>query len=202
MTGMTEITKTDIKRQHILDTGRALVLRHGFGGVGLSRLLSACNIPKGSFYHYFKSKDAFGQALLEEYVKSYLTRFDDMTAGGQDAHSQLTAFWAAWLETTDTGGIANQCLVVKLGAEVADLSEPMRVILNNGIVTFVNRIATLLRQGAGEGSLPQFEDATATAQMLYAKWLGAAILAKLDCSQIPLEQALQDTNRLLSINKI
>jgi len=199
---MTEITKTDIKRQHILETGRALVLRHGFGGVGLSLLLSACNIPKGSFYHYFKSKDAFGQALLEDYVQTYLTRFDDMTAGGADAHSQLTAFWAAWIETTDTGGIASQCLVVKLGAEVADLSEPMRMILNDGISAFVNRIAKLLHQGVQEGSLPPFEDATATAQMLYAKWLGAAILAKLDCSQIPLAQALQDTKRLLSKSKI
>jgi len=30
---------------------------HGFHGIGLKDILSAVNIPKGSFYHYFESKE-------------------------------------------------------------------------------------------------------------------------------------------------
>ena len=198
---MNEQTKSDLKRQHILDTGRAMVIKHGFGGVGIAGLLAECNVPKGSFYYYFASKDAFGQALLEDYVKEYLTRFDTLVAGPDSARLKLERFWSAWLAQSDLEGIASQCLVVKLGAEVADLSDAMRVILNDGIADFVQRITALLHAGVEDGSLPAFETPDAVAQMLYAKWLGAAILAKLSRTQTPLEQALDETMRLLSHDK-
>lgn len=198
---MDEQTKSDRKRQYILDTGRDLVVKHGFGGVGIARLLSECNIPKGSFYYYFPSKDAFGEALLDDYVADYLDRFDRLAAGPGDAFAKLEQFWSAWLAQAGAEGIAGQCLVVKLGAEVADISEPMRMILDDGVTAFVARIAILLRTGAQEGSLTAFADADKTARMLYAKWLGAAILAKLSCTQIPLEQALAETLDLLTHKK-
>lgn len=196
---MTEHSTSDLKRLHILETGRALVVQHGFGGLGLSRLLKACGIPKGSFYHYFDSKEAFGAALLEHYVETYLARFDALVAGPGTARARLDRFWAAWLAQAGGESIASQCLVVKLGAEVADLSEDMRVILNDGIAELVRRIAGLLRAGAEDGSLHGVPDPEATARMLYARWLGAAILAKLDRSQAPLHQALAETNDQLSL---
>ena len=55
-------------RQHILDCGRRLVATKGFVGVGLSKILSTAGVPKGSFYHYFASKEAFGAALLDDYA--------------------------------------------------------------------------------------------------------------------------------------
>jgi len=58
-------TKTNDTRQHILDVGYQLVVNQGFTAVGLSQLLKEAGVPKGSFYHYFKSKEQFGQALIE-----------------------------------------------------------------------------------------------------------------------------------------
>jgi TetR/AcrR family transcriptional repressor of nem operon len=195
---MSEQTKSDLKRQHILDTGRALVIKHGFGGVGIARLLSECNIPKGSFYYYFASKDAFGQALLQDYVDDYLSRIDALITGTCPARNKLDKFWSAWLAQAGGEGIATQCLVVKLGAEVADLSEDMRIILDDGVNKLVTRVAGLLRDGVRDGSVRRFADPDATARMLYAKWLGAAILAKLSRTQLPLEQALAETSSNLS----
>ena len=54
-------------RQHIIDVARSLMTQKGYTAVGLTELLAAAGVPKGSFYHYFRSKDEFGQALLEEY---------------------------------------------------------------------------------------------------------------------------------------
>lgn len=195
---MTEQTKSDLTRQNILTAGRGLILKHGFSGVGISRILAESNVPKGSFYYYFASKEAFGQALLQDYVDDYLTRVDDLIASTGLARDKLDKFWSAWLPQAGVDGIASQCLVVKLGAEIADLSENMRVILNDGVGELVDRIAILLQQGAADGSLRSFADPQTTAQMLYAKWLGAAILAKLAQDQHPLENALADTATLLN----
>lgn len=145
---MNEHSKSDLKRQKLLNTGRALVVKHGFGAVGIASLVKACDIPKGSFYYYFPSKDAFGQALLEDYVQTYLARFDALVASPGTARDRLDRFWTAWLAQAGSEGLASQCLVVKLGAEVADLSDAMRETLDQGISELVQRIASLLRQGA------------------------------------------------------
>ena len=55
---------TDV-RQHILDTGRSIILGKGFSAVGLNEILATAQVPKGSFYHYFKSKEVFGEAMVE-----------------------------------------------------------------------------------------------------------------------------------------
>ncbi|HDY95803.1 hypothetical protein LCGC14_0229160 [marine sediment metagenome] len=196
---MTEQKKSDQTRQKILTAGRSLISKHGFGAVGLARILKESDVPKGSFYYYFPSKDAFGQALLHDYVADYLARIDTLCSGAGSAHDKLTAFWSAWLAHADSEGIANQCLVVKLGAEVADLSDDMRRILNDGVAELVTRIADLLVAGAKDGSVPPISDPRATAQMLYATFLGAAILSKLSQDQIPLQQALSQTTDFLAI---
>ncbi|MBW4961439.1 TetR/AcrR family transcriptional regulator [Sulfitobacter sp. CW3] len=195
---MTEQKKSDQTRQKILTAGRTLVSHHGFGAVGLARILKESDVPKGSFYYYFPSKEAFGQALLTDYVADYLGRVDALSNGPGTAHDKLTAFWSAWLTHAGAEGIASQCLVVKLGAEVADLSEDMRQVLDDGVAALVNRIAALLIQGAKDGSVVAIDDPQSTAQMLYAKWLGAAILAKLARDETPLRRALFETNKTLS----
>jgi TetR/AcrR family transcriptional repressor of nem operon len=63
-------------RSQILTTGRRLTAQQGYTGVGLSSLLKEAGVPKGSFYHYFPSKEAYGCALLEEFMTEYGTRLN------------------------------------------------------------------------------------------------------------------------------
>lgn len=59
---MNKIQHTHVDtREHLLATGERLSLRLGFNGMGLSLLLTTAGIPKGSFYHYFRSKEVFGE---------------------------------------------------------------------------------------------------------------------------------------------
>ncbi len=50
-------------RSTILATGQRIMSRKGFSGVGLTEILKDAGVPKGSFYHYFASKDAFGEEI-------------------------------------------------------------------------------------------------------------------------------------------
>lgn len=191
--------KAEATRQHILDAGHALVLRQGFVGVGLQTLLTACGVPKGSFYHYFPSKQAFGCALLEQYVADYGQRLDALLAVDTGSgHERLMRYWQAWLDAPEAGGWAEDCLVVKLAAEVADLSEDMRRVLDDGVTALVARIAATVREGRADGSLLPGAEPQALAQVLYQMWLGAALLAKLGRDKTPLHQALAATRQLLA----
>ena len=109
---------TDV-RQHIIDQGKAIITRKGFAGVGLNEILSAADVPKGSFYHYFKSKELFGEAMLEDYVTGYLAGMEDMLGQpGQSAAQSLMAYWASWTsESFDGSGCDCRCLVVSSAAK-------------------------------------------------------------------------------------
>lgn len=194
---MEQPSKSDQTRQRILATGRRLVTTGGFSAVGLSTLLKESGVPKGSFYYYFPSKEAFGQALLEDYVADYQARLDALMGLNGTAADKLMAFCGAWLDQERQAGLVSTCLVVKLGAEVADLSEAMRRVLDDGVKTLTATLAGLLRDGAADGSLVAQTDPDAVALSLYAQWLGAAILSKLSHDQIPLERALADTKSRL-----
>ncbi len=86
--------------------------------------------------------------------------------------------------------------MVKLSAEVADLSEGMRVTLRDGTDQVIEQLADCIRAGQVDGSL-NVTDADATAVMLYQLWLGASLLAKLHRTSVPMEQAMQMTRTVL-----
>ena len=46
------------------------MLERSFHSVGLNQILSAVKVPKGSFYHYFKSKEEFGVEMLTHYAST------------------------------------------------------------------------------------------------------------------------------------
>lgn len=72
--------KPDDMKTHILESAKALVAARGFSGVGLSEIVAASGVRKGSFYYYFESKEACGRALLEQNFDGYLTELDAMLA--------------------------------------------------------------------------------------------------------------------------
>ena len=191
---MTAPKKSELTRSRILTEGRALVLANGFGGLGLTELLAASSVPKGSFYYYFASKEAFGCAMLNDYVADYLTALDAIIARPEPAAQRLNSFFSAALGG-EAGSMADRCLVVKLAAEIADLSEDMRHVLDQGVNAVCDRLAALLRAGIEDGSITPQDNPGSAAALLYSQWLGAAIIAKLSRSAIPLEQALADTQR-------
>jgi len=63
-------------RDNIIAVGQRIMSGKGFSAVGLNEILSEAKVPKGSFYHYFDSKDAFGEALLSSYFEDYLADLD------------------------------------------------------------------------------------------------------------------------------
>jgi TetR/AcrR family transcriptional repressor of nem operon len=193
---------TDV-RQHILDTAKPIILGRGFSAVGLNQILSAADVPKGSFYHYFKSKELFGEALLDSYFSDYLLRLDQLlTQAGSSAAQNLVQYWNGWLETQCSEGLDGKCLVVKLGGEVSDLSEAMRVALQRGTDSIIARLAECIRHAVADGSLRSAIDAEHTAQTLYGMWLGATLLTKMRHDRSALEGAMTATLTLLDLTAV
>ncbi|AAO56565.1 TetR/AcrR family transcriptional regulator [Pseudomonas syringae group genomosp. 3] len=184
-------------RQHIIDVARSLMTNKGYTAVGLAEVLITAGVPKGSFYYYFKSKEEFGQALLEEYFSEYLGRVDALMARPGTGAERLLAYFMYWSETQGTDLPEGKCLVVKLGAEVCDLSEDMRCVLEVGTAKIIQRISACVEMGVSDGSIHPEGDHQGFAESLYQLWLGASLLVKVNKSTESFDKALNMTKRLL-----
>lgn len=186
-------------RQQILDTARAIIGSKGFAAVGLSEILAAAGVPKGSFYHWFRSKEQFGEALLERHFEGYLQQTDALLAApGHSAAARLLAFFSRWHALQSGNDLAERCMVVKLSAEVCDLSESMRGALEHGTAQVLARLEGCLRQGISDGELTRCPDPAEVAEQLYQRWLGATLLARVQRSAGPLDRALAQTRHWLA----
>ncbi|PKH12535.1 TetR/AcrR family transcriptional regulator [Pseudomonas fluorescens] len=185
-------------RQTILDSAQTLVGAKGFSAVGLNEILQAAEVPKGSFYHYFTSKDAFGVVLLDTYFDHYIEGMQQLfSQSGVSHYARLMRYWQGWIDNHTGCTDAGKCLAVKLGAEVSDLSEPMRLALQRGTSRTIDLLAMALRHGVQDGSLMLEQPPESLARRLYALWLGTSVMGKISRTTAPFDEALDLTRQLL-----
>ena len=185
-------------REHLLATGEKLCMHRGFTGMGLSELLKTADVPKGSFYHYFRSKEAFGVAMLERHYARYHQRLASHFADGEGNHrDRVLAYYQETLNQFCQQGIISGCLTVKLSAEVCDLSEDMRTAMDKGAGGVIALLAQALAHGREEKSLAFVGEPLTQAQVLYSLWLGANLQAKMSRSSVPLESALAHVQNII-----
>ena len=193
-------TTRDNTRQHILDTAKPIILGKGFAAVGLNEVLTAAAVPKGSFYHYFKSKELFGEALLADYFEHYLAQIENvLQTSDTPAAQRLLNYWSGWLSSFAESDMQCQCLAAKLAGEVSDLSEAMRLALQEGTRRIIARIAICIEEGKQDGSLAADIQAQQCAESLYQMWLGASLLTKMRHDRSALDCAMSATKKTLQL---
>jgi TetR/AcrR family transcriptional repressor of nem operon len=187
-------------RDNILAVGQRIMSGKGFSAVGLNEILTEAKVPKGSFYHYFDSKDAFGEALLSSYFEDYLAELDSvMRQPGLTMAQRLQNYFDLWRANQSFLDCQGKCLAVKLAAEVADLSEAMRAVLNQGTSAIIARLTAALELGIDEGSLAIDDTPRQVAESLYQLWLGASVMVKIVRGTEPFDSAMAVTRQMLHL---
>ena len=182
-------------KSHLLMTGYNLIAQRGFTAVGIKQILDTAGVPKGSFYHYFASKEIFGEAIINDYFTRYKTRLDTIAEQKISAQQKLYDYFQNWYDTQQHNCDHEKCLVVKLSAEVADMSEPMRKALHAGYQQTITWLAERIKEGWADNSIPQQDNmaAESIAKRWYFAWLGASLIAKISQTNTPLAEVWQMT---------
>ncbi|MFZ4215832.1 TetR/AcrR family transcriptional regulator [Pantoea endophytica] len=199
MTTTSQLHSNEI-RDHILATGQRIMAGKGFSAVGLNEILTDAGVPKGSFYHYFSSKEAFGVDMLARYFDDYLAELDaTLSQPGLTMAQRLMNYWQLWRESQSFSDCQGKCLAVKLGAEVADLSDSMRVTLQTGTAGIIVRLADALEAGVEDGSLSIDDKPVRVAESLYQLWVGASVMVKIVRNTGPFDSAMSMTQKIIRI---
>ncbi|MGV3533431.1 MAG: TetR/AcrR family transcriptional regulator, partial [Chthoniobacteraceae bacterium] len=141
-------------KDRILDAAKEIMLQKSFHSVGLNEILASVKVPKGSFYHYFASKEQFGTELLHHYVEQHSERLRQVLLS-EDLNplQRLVAFMEGTAATMLECKCKQLCLVAKLGAEVSTFSEPMREVLANGFRDWRTIFERVIREGQESGEI-------------------------------------------------
>lgn len=177
-------------KQQLLEHGIAMLLRHGYHDLGISAVLEATGIPKGSFYHHFVSKEDFGLQVIDLYMQGVHEGLDQCL-GDQRVPplERVRGFFEATLEKYRGDGYLG-CLLGGLGQELSGVSEEFRRKVERCFEEIAGRIAVCLAEAIERGDLPETTNARAMAELLVNCWEGAALRTRLRRDPAPLRQML------------
>ncbi len=174
-------------RERLIRIGVAALTEKGYSSVGLDDILRAAQVPKGSFYHHFDSKEAFGQALIAAYAAYFAAKLDrSFLAADLPPLQRLRHFVQGACEGMARHQFMRGCLVGNLGQEMGSLPESFRAQLEQVFLDWQARTAACLALAQRSGELPAELDCTALAHFFWIGWEGAVLRAKLTRSDLPL----------------
>jgi TetR/AcrR family transcriptional repressor of nem operon len=171
----------------LLRAGVVALTEKGFSATGLDEILKTVSVPKGSFYHYFESKEAFGTELIArygEYFARRLERFFTDDVGSPLA--RIEAFVVDAEAAMERHGFARGCLVGNLGQEMGALPESFRQQLSDVFADWQSRTAECLRAAQAVGEIGSHHDVDGLAAFFWIGWEGAVLRAKLERSGMAL----------------
>ena len=167
-------------RLAIIREGARLIHAKGFNNTGLSDILTAAGVPKGSFYFYFRNKEAFGLAVIDHYATA-LMEVGQMTLrnGNLEPLQRLDKFFDFFRKAFQAADMHGGCPVGNLTQEMSDLSDSFRGRMAEIYSQITGLIAGCLEEARERGDIPRSLDAEKTAQFIFDSWEGAIMHMKL-----------------------
>lgn len=175
-------------RKALLWEGTALLTERGFQTTGIEEVLSRAGVPRGSFYYYFKSKQEFGEAVIENYEEFYAKKMERIFGNSKRSPlERVQDFVEDSMRGIEKYDFRRGCLVGNLGQEVATLDESFRLRLEAVLRSWEDRVTECLEEGVRSGELAPNADARALSRFFWIGWEGAILRAKLTRDLEPLK---------------
>lgn len=185
----TTVTTT---KERILDAAEDLMLAKSFHSVGLNEILSAVKVPKGSFYHYFTSKEQFGVELIRHYVSEATAFKRRMLLTEQlsdNPYERIMTYCNGAVARSAECSCQAGCLITKLCAEVATMSDDMRNEVAKGMKDWCEIYTQLVEEGQRQGVIRADLKPKIAGYVLHDVWLGAMQRMLVERNVAPLRNA-------------
>lgn len=174
-------------RDVLIRCGMELVTEQGFSATGLDAVLKRATVPKGSFYHYFESKDAFAAAVMDAYDEYFKRKLDRWLLNEERPPlDRLLDFIADASKGMHKHRFTRGCLVGNMSQELGALPSGFRERLDAILLGWQARVARCLKAAQDEGSISAALDPEQLAEFFWIAWEGAVLRARLVQNDRPL----------------
>jgi len=166
----------------IVEAARALMHARGYADVGVAAICDQAGVKKGSFYHFFPSKQALTLAVLDTYYLDMKSHILDQAfvpslppmARLQRLGELIYTFQA---QMKQSSGQVLGCPFGNLASELATQDESIRQKVDALFNKLQAAVRDSLHEAVSAGDLPAI-DIPSTAQAIFAYLEGVLLLAK------------------------
>jgi TetR/AcrR family transcriptional repressor of nem operon len=190
---MFKSTKKELNRENLLNRGVTLLRGQGYHGTGLQEILDVVNIPKGSFYNYFDSKEDFGAEVIQHYTDPFIAQLTaHLEQSDADALGAIRRYFDELIAELEKDGFKGGCLLGNLMREIGDTSEICRKSLQSAIRRYQDVLESGLAKAQQQGTVRSDKSPGEMADLLVNTWQGALLRMKIEKSSVPIRQCCQD----------
>jgi TetR/AcrR family transcriptional repressor of nem operon len=159
-------------REQIVSSAADLIWRRGYNRTSVDDIVRHARICKGSFYHYFSSKEALGLAVIDVWTEHFGAHIRAKLSASQTPEENLHAILDAMVAAQEESGYLG-CPLGRLALEMGDVSEAFQQRLQEGFDGIREAFATYLKAAGLDA-----DEASAQAHYLLATLEGALMLDK------------------------
>ncbi len=175
-------------RQVLIEAGADVMIEKGYTNSGIQEVLSKVGVPKGSFYHYFDSKEDFAVAIIEYFDSNFLAYLKPiLNDASLSPKERLRTYCINKRECMRASNCRKGCLIGNLSQEMSDQSEALRQVLSEVMTKWRDQFAACIEEGQKIGELTQSADPKVLAELFLSSWEGAMMRAKTIKSTEPLD---------------
>ncbi|MGD9752716.1 MAG: TetR/AcrR family transcriptional regulator [Acidimicrobiia bacterium] len=170
-------------RERLLDAADRLMWARGYEAVGVAELCAEAGAPRGSFYHWWPSKQALAAAMLQRSWQRVRTEVIVPSFTGPGTLAERIDRYAAVLERNmaeqqRTNGCVPGCRFGNFAAELANGDPVLRGEVALAFEEMCGLFATAIEEAIEAGEVPDDVDPRRAAEALCAHMEGLMILTK------------------------
>ncbi|MEH0421234.1 TetR/AcrR family transcriptional regulator [Streptomyces sp. B21-083] len=165
-------------KDRLLRQGMKHFYAYGYHGTTVDSVLAASGVPKGSFYHHFGSKEAFGKAVLNVYMQYQLNLLQKWIDRPElPTPDKLVGYFDEMTSEFINSDYQRGCLAGNFSTEVSATSESFRAQLDSDLRDWRALLVTALSDGQERGDVRKDRSAGELADALLAMTQGAFVIA-------------------------
>lgn len=180
-------------RTALIRSGVELMTTYGYISSNIERILKQVGVPKGSFYHYFKSKEDFGKAIIASYDSFFSYKLDKHLTNSSigSAIDRILAFYEDAKQGMAKYDFNRGCLIGELIQEESLLPDGYAQILEQILQNWQAKLEKCLLLAQQSGELSSQANCKALAEFFWIGWEGAVTRSKLIKKSQPLDLFMQ-----------
>lgn len=185
--------KGEQTKNKVIETAGDLFWKNGYANTGISDILKAADIPKGSFYFHFKKKSDVAEAVIQYYAHQTLDVLRTAAAQSTGWNLFCDSFLAAFQQKLKDKSCYG-CPLAVLGMELAFQDPTLAGEYSNAIANLKDIFAEVLEKEGIFGERQQ-----KLAELSTAIYEGNLLLHRISKEQSWMEKMNQQLKAILSL---
>lgn len=186
--------------EDVLQQGMELIRKEGYHHVGINQILKASGIPKGSFYNFFPSKEAFTKAALEAYGEQSVKMIHRHLRDSElPPLERLKSFYSMLIDANEKDNYKGGCFVNAVSNEIGKNIGTIGAAANDSFQGMIKAVAECVTEGQEAGEITSDYPAIDLAEYLHAGMYGGFSRMKVTASRSYLDRWYKMTFAFIAI---